>query len=246
LKQYDDFLEERSKIEIPSGDVARIRLLAKELALGVHRGLWERNLGLKYNSNTFGGTFDGLMTRRWGRRLSHHDIVLLNAHGFINLDNGITLTTAAFGLLEETEPNNVFVAYTHSNSSAFALLVVTKLQDSGQNAFCDMSLVPGEEWHPELEKQIKKCEYFIVLVGKDTRNSKPTIREITWALDNEKIVIPMWHNGFEFVDKEWEDVAENVVEAIQRKQAVVVQKESAAGYNAAIVELLTNRFGVTP
>ena len=41
MSELDKFLEERSKIPIPSGDVARIKLLAKELALGVHRGLWE-------------------------------------------------------------------------------------------------------------------------------------------------------------------------------------------------------------
>ena len=149
-------------------------------------------------------------------------------------------------LLEYPAPNNVFVSYKHSESSALALLVVKSLRIYGQNAFCDMSLAPGEDWHPELEKHIKKCEHFIVLVGKETRKSSATLKEVAWAIENKKIVIPFWHNEFEFKPEEWDGIAENVVNAIQRKHAVIVQKESAAGYNAAIAELLTNCFGITP
>ena len=149
------------------------------------------------------------------------------------------LTKAAFDLLQESPAYNVFVSYTHIESSAFALLLVTKLKHYGIQPFCDMSLIPGEDWHPELEKQIKKCKHFIVLVGKETRNSNPTLKEVKWAIKNEKIVIPIWHNEFELKVDEWKGVTKDVVNAIQRKHAVIVERESAAGYNTAITELLT-------
>ena len=85
-----------------------------------------------------------------------------------------------------------------------------------------------------------------MLVGKETRKSKATLKEVKWALENDKIIIPIWHNGFSLKRDEWADVDEDIVNAIERKHAVIVDRESAAGYNAAITELLTNRFGITP
>ena len=44
MSDLDKFLEKRGKILIPSGDVARIKLLAKELIMGVHRNLWSSTI----------------------------------------------------------------------------------------------------------------------------------------------------------------------------------------------------------
>lgn len=247
------FLEEREKFEIPSGDVARVKLLAKELALGVHRDLWPSTVTIfRGESILFRGALKDYEEHRWADDIPTRSFSLLQGHGYV--ETGLTangkrnyrLSQAAFDLLQEIPPFNVFISYTHQESSAFALLLITKLRQYGIQPFCDMSLVPGEDWHPELEKQIMKCEHFIVLVGKETRNSGPTIKEVKWALENKKIVIPIWHNGFKLKLDEWTRVNDDVVEAIERKHAVIVEKESAAGYNAAVTELLANRFGITP
>ena len=250
MSELEKFLEERSKIPIPNGDTAWVKLLAQELALGVLRELWDRqvnhndhvNIALTmflvkrwstfYESRKWGGLREALRAFGYYEEFSH-------------IDAG-KLTQAAFDLLLTAPSFNVFVSYTHRESSAFALLLVTKLPHYGIQPFCDMSLLPGEDWHPELEKQIKKCEHLIVLVGRETRNSGPTIKEIQWAIANDKIVIPIWHNGFEFKNEEWAAIDDDVVNAIQRKHAVIVQNESAAGYNAAVAELLSNRFGIMP
>lgn len=251
--ELDKFLEERSRVPIPSGDVARVKLLAKELALGVHKDLWDRATRIIYEyDHPIDSNQSKYLEVRWGDSLPTMWMAQLQGHGYMEDaynskgNRHDRLASAAFALLTEAPPYRVFISYTHKESSAFALLLVTKLKHYGIQPFCDMSLVPGEEWHPELEKQIKECEHFIVLISKETRNSDATLKEVTWALKENKIVIPIWHNGFEFKSDDWEGIDCAVVSAIQRKHAVIVQKESAAGYNTAIVELLTNRFGVTP
>ena len=250
-----EFIFEREENHlIPDTPVERVMLLAKELALGVHNGFWQRRLSTGRFAFIFSNDLKLFLEKRWGGADEYDEhLERLYGHGFLEEDWSRTsnsryekLSRDAFALLSEAPPYNVFISYTHEESSAFALLLVNKLQHYGIQPFCDMSIVPGEDWHPELEKQIKKCAHFIVLIGKETRNSGATIKEVRWALENEKIVIPIWHNGFELKSDEWRGKDEDVVNAIQRRHAVIVEKESAAGYNAAIVELLTNRFGVTP
>ncbi|MCY4537402.1 MAG: TIR domain-containing protein [Chloroflexi bacterium] len=259
MSELEKFIEERSNnYPIPEGPVEQVTLLAKELVLGVHKGFWVATLYI-IQSNTIGGEFVPIekelrqyLQHRWGDIHIGQWKRLLRGHGYLDdiiSTNGkpfTRLSRQAFALLSEAPLYNVFVSYTHRESSAFALLLVNKLQHYGIEPFCDMSLIPGDDWHPELEKQIAKCEYFVVLVGKETRKSCATLKEIKWALENDKIVIPIWHNGFRIERDEWTDIDEVIVNAIERKHAVIVDKESAAGYNAAITELLTNRFGITP
>ncbi len=249
LKQ---FLAKRSAVSIPGNYGRLVKLLAMEIAQGIHLNLWRPVIILVRQGEP--PRPDHAILRqfidvRWKDSIDSSFTNILWAHGYIAQTEHATVyrvTEKAMDLLEYPDPNNVFVSYTHSESSAFALLIVESLRKYGQNSFCDMSLVPGEDWHPALEEQIKKCEHFIVLVSKETRKSPATLKEVEWANENGKTVIPIWHNEFEFKPDEWEGVNEDVVNAIQRKHAVIVQNESAAGYNTAITELLTNRFGITP
>ena len=252
MSDLDKFLEERGQIPIPSGNVARIKLLAKELALGVHRELWHHtfwaDLGRRISVTSdlyryFEERWEATDVSFYLRLLQSHEYIVERPERRIGL---YKITRAAFDLLSETEPYNVFVSYKHSESSAFALLVVARLKEHGLMPFCDMALIPGEDWHAELEERIKESDHFIVLIGKKTLCSRSTLKEIRWALDYEKSITPIWHNGFTFAPKKWKGLDREITKVVQKKQAIEVTKESAGGYDIAIRELLTNRFGITP
>ena len=72
-----------------------------------------------------------------------------------------------------------------------------------------------------------------------------TVKEINWALDAKRTIIPIWHSGFDIDSEKWAELPADVMSAIQQTNAIRVTDESASGYNTAIVELL-NRFGITP
>ncbi len=203
----EEFISDREENHrIPDTPVERVMLLAKELALGVHNGYWQRRLSTGRFAFIFSNDLKLFLEKRWGGKDEYDEhLERLYGHGYLEEDWSRTsnsryerLSRDAFALLSEAPPYNVFISYAHKESSAFALLLVTKLKQYGIQPFCDMSLTPGDDWHPELEKQIKKCEHFIVLVGKEIRKSSATLKEVQWAIENGKIVIPMWHNGFEF------------------------------------------------
>lgn len=113
----------------------------------------------------------------------------------------------------------------------------------------------GDNWYDELHRRIRDCEYFIILLGRNTLKSQMTQQEIKWAIEyrdkpengdeDKKKIIPIWHGGFNVTHKRWQDVDQTVKDEISATNAIRVTDESASGYNTAIVELL-NRFGITP
>ena len=254
MTELDKFLEERSKIQIPSGEVARVKLLAKELALGVHRDLWPftfRATPFARGSIRAREELQQYFEVRWGTFLPSNNLQLLIGQGFI--DDSYTpkghryykLSRDAFKLLDEVEPHNIFISYRRLDSSALALLVLARLKEHSLVPFVDMALEAGGKWHADLEERIRDCDYFIILLGKDTLASPMTVKEIEWAIGYERTIIPVWHSGFDLNDERWAEVGQEVKDAIQQTNAIRVTDESASGYNTAIVELL-NRFGVTP
>ena len=249
MSDLDKFLEEREKIQIPDGDVARVRLLAKELARGVYKKLWKGTFFVnrgEYISRT--ELLYKYFEQRWEATddVSHY-LELLQGHGYIEKLNNSSyqLSNAAFELLREPEPYNIFISYKHSESSAFALLVLARLKQHGLVPFVDMALEAGGNWHAELEDRIKKCDYFIILLGKETLTSEMTVKEIKWAIEYKKTIIPVWHSEFDPSLDKWKNIDCKVKSAIKRTNAIRVLEESASRYNSAIVKLL-NRFGVTP
>ena len=270
----DKFLEERSKIPIPSGDVARVKLLAKELALGIHRELWDPIIIIVGSDTVVGeyhaitGCLDEYLERRWGDNNIGHKLHLLRGYGYIEDIHSASgrssprIAQSAFDLLDEIEPYNVFISYKRSESSALALLVLARLKEHSLVPFVDMALEVGGNWHADLEERIKACDYFIVLLGKETLSSPMTVKEVLWAFDSKRTIIPIWHNEFgqengfklrqhiEDMSGNWDDDGlrerkDEVHDVFRQTNAIIVQDESASGYNTAIVELL-GRFGVMP
>jgi len=249
--ELDKFLEERSRIPIPSGDGAWVKLLAKELAIGANRNLWSPRSILEFfagGAQALDGNSQAYFEQRWrGQDLDHLLEILLSQEYLVRPGNRSLpqLTTKAYDLVDEVERFNVFISYRRLDSSALALLVRARLKEHGVEAFVDMALEAGGNWHADLKDRIKQNDYFIILLGKETLSSPMTVKEIQWALEYERTIIPLWHSGFDIEDDKWRDIPADVKDAIQQTNAIIVHDESASGYNTAIVELL-NRFGVTP
>ncbi len=251
MTELDKYLEERSKFPIPAGDTAWVKLLAKELAIGSSRNLWSPQhilMSMAGGASAVDNNVRDYFHRRWNDYDLNHilDLLLVNEYFIKKESNQLpTLTLKAFELIDETEPYNIFISYKRSESSALALLCVCRLKAENLAPFVDMALEAGGNWHADLEERIRENDYFIILLGKDTLSSSMTVKEIKWALQYGKTIIPIWHSEFDLNSDEWKDVDESVKDAIQQTNAIRVTDESASGYNIAIVELL-NRFGVTP
>lgn len=250
MATLDQFLN--SLPGLSSNPARRIRMLAKELALGASLQLWDVDIEVRGNDvDAFAlipwdNTLKTYFERRWGHSEVQHHWKLLFANGYL-AKNGYfhRIQKPAFDLMDETEPDDIFISYKRSESSAFALVVLCRLKAHDKMPFVDMALEAGGNWHADLEERITGCDYFIILLGEDTLASEMTVKEISWALRAERMIIPVWHSGFDIGADKWSAITADVKDALQQTNAIRVTDESASGYNTAIVELL-NRFGITP
>lgn len=242
----DNFIAKTSARPLPTNPMARIKTLAKELAEGAVEGIWFPEIRLFRGEITGGYSEDNIrayLEARWQNKSPRMRFLVNNNYMIENGDH-LVLVKAAYDLLEEVEPANIFISYKRSESSAFALLVLARLKAEGLEPFIDLSLVPGENWQAGLQERIQKYDYLIALLGKETLKSEVCLQELTWALDAKLTIIPVWHNGFVYKADEWKLPVE-IDRLLASTHSIRVKEESALDYNNAIVELL-NRFGITP
>lgn len=151
---------------------------------------------------------------------------------------------SCFELLRNVPPATSFISYRRRESSAFALLVLARLKAQGIQAFVDMSIEAGADWEQTIREQIDRCDVFVMLIAPDTFNSPVIVRELQYAIQKGRTIIPVSHNGFDFY-QHVSELPEDLRNFLTTKNAIRVVEESAREYNAAVEELL-NRFGVTP
>lgn len=252
-ERVESFMQKVLRRPLPNDPVARLRVLARELAEGAFEKIWEPYIALVplegidettgHRKTTWiaGEAWKRYFDERWGD--DYPDLLLLQRAGY--LDQHYGLTQKAIALMEEAEPATIFISYRRRDSSAFALLVLKSLKEAGLNAFLDMTIQPGDDWHAYIREQIEAHDFFILLLGKHTLNSDVVRDEITWAIESKATILPIWHNGFVYSPEEGANLPTEINHVLQNTHTIRVLEESALAYNNAIVELL-NRFGITP
>ncbi|MBL8166378.1 MAG: toll/interleukin-1 receptor domain-containing protein [Anaerolineae bacterium] len=242
-EKFEQFMERVLARPLPQNPRSRVRILARELAEGATMGFWKTELMiLEGNLKTSLVPNLGIyLQRRWNNQQPQWD--LLEAQQYLDRrgDSIRWISPTAFELVNEAEPINIFISYRRKDSSAFALLILKTLKTSNLNAFVDIMLDPGEDWHEGLKERIQSYEHFVVLLGQATLTSEYVVKEIKWAQEAGCRIIPITHNGFKYEDQN----ASEIESLLKAKHTIPVLEESASGYNKALVDLL-NCFGITP
>ena len=270
-EKFEAFMQRVLQRLLPNNPMARVRTFVKELAEGATENLWKPAFSrysfqepeLKKRTNASGEeetyyspkitNVTNYIEKRWGfDNIPNLQLLVANEYfhqieeegGLFGHTYSFVLTRLAFDLLHEVEASTVFISYKRSESSAFALLINTQLKTESINSYLDMAIPVGDDWQKRIKDEIEKHDYFVFLIGKQSLSSDVVRQEITWAMQFGKVIIPIWHNGYEYKSGEFPLLPE-ADEVLKKTNAIRVLEESALAYNNAIVELL-NRFGVTP
>lgn len=222
--------------------VLRVKEYARDLAYGALMGWWNAELP---QSLTKGDALLDLHKTKWKDDPPHWD--LLVSFGYLVEPGGpgarrYILTPKSYELLETiARKTSVFISYGRKKSSAFALAIKYKLLSLGVTVFLDMDIELGDNWHARLERKIKECDYFVILLVPEVLGSQTLRKEIFWAKGSNRICIPIWHSNFSAsseIDPR-SDLSADLKEYIGRKNACIIDgDESALKYHEAIEKLI--------
>jgi hypothetical protein len=269
-EKFEQFMQRVIVRSIPNDLLARVKIFAKELAEGALENLWSTQLpeivSRRENEGLMGwdDNQSKYLIERWNSEQPQIDLLTsthyleriietyyensaytIDSQGREQSRIYYQITDKAFELLNEVPQSHIFISYRRKDSSAFSLLILKHLKENGLDAFVDMALVPGEDWHAGLKERIQRYDFLILVLGKETLSSKYVLEEVDWAMDAGLTIIPIWHNDFEYKSADWGNIPVKIDKMLQNTHAIRVREESTLDYNTAIVELL-NRFGVTP
>jgi hypothetical protein len=243
------FIHKTARRAIGFEGMARLRLFAQELAEGAVEELWKVQLPFEANGN--GPTpyqfdswaFNEYLRLRWSNNQPNWE--LLQTVGYIAIDKcSIQINASAFNLLDENDAPEVFISYRRKDSSAFALLVLNKLKQAGIDTFLDLAMQAGTNWQSHIRSEIQSRSHFVLLIGKGTLASEVVQREISWAIEANATIIPIWHNEYVHQPGQFR-LPPDIERVLRDSHSIRVLEESALAYNVALIELLS-QFGVTP
>lgn len=239
-------MENPLELPAPPNAINRVEALALDLAYGVVYCGWDPVFGSESGSNSIFHIqinpnvtikFVDYYRNKWSEPPS---VYLMQSFGYfdilskVNFQTNYLLTSKAFALLEHppTAPS-VFISYKRECSSAFALLVESKLKlrDSGISVFVDKLIKPGDDWSENIQTKIKESRYFICLLAPDTYTESEWVRkELDWAYEAGCKIISVFHDSAALNERYpvW----------LGKKQIIKVDFETAKHYESALDEIL--------
>jgi hypothetical protein len=197
----------RKPVPPPDKPIDRVRVLAQELADGAYAELWDTNFlapyelyGERRNEGRFvprDKNQGNYLSQRWNDNFP--DLALLVAKNYLDKTDSshFSITDLAFQLVQEAVTASVFISYSRRDSSALALLIRSRLREKGiSDAFIDMTIPAGADWEHRIRNEIKNSDSFILLLGKTSLLSVAVCKEILWASEYNRELIPIWHNKY--------------------------------------------------
>lgn len=252
--------------EIPSNPLARTRAFVREIALGAVYDYWAHDFhvfldvteGVTGWHNWSGGYTD-LVTEytevKWLKQMPFPSLLATLGytewHPQTRFEGRVELQRAAYDLIEAAATLPVFISYRNTDSSAFALLLLARMKALGLEPFLDVAgLRGGDDWDAKLRASIATSDYVVSLLGQTTLESDYVCTEIKIAADQNKRIIPVFHNGFtdahlrDLKSSSDMDIAD-VATILETRQGITIAQERARDYNAAVIDIL-NVLGIAP
>jgi ribulose-bisphosphate carboxylase large chain len=110
----------------------------------------------------------------------------------------------------------IFISYRRSCSWGLAKLIYDELTARGFDVFMDLEQIRGGDFPAKIYEEIEACDYFLPIFSRDTfcleRINKPgdwIRKEIEFALDKEKVIIPILAEGFKQPDDR--DIPQSII-----------------------------------
>ncbi|MCI0709894.1 MAG: toll/interleukin-1 receptor domain-containing protein [Chloroflexi bacterium] len=245
---------------LPRHPLSRAKAFVRDLAFGALEGHWGHGFGVywdntgRYEWDNWGPELPLLpayIEKKWNYLTPAPEplmsLSLMSGETISPNQGRYELTDKAYDLIDETQAVPVFISYANNPSSAFALLLVSRMKEAGLAPFIDISgLRGGDDWDDVLQSNVRESNYVVCLLGPGTLDSTYVRREIQLALDNNVRLIPVFHSGYSDADlRSARDGGDKLAGRLEGRQGIAVREERARDYNAAVIDIL-NALGISP
>ncbi len=118
---------------------------------------------------------------------------------------------------------DVFISYSRKDI-VFARRLYDSLEASGRNAWIDWEDIPySVDWWQEIRRALDEADSFVFIISPDSLASEVCNREITYARENNKRIIPIMHRDIDtaataavWTESEWGEIARENWDAVRR------------------------------
>lgn len=108
--------------------------------------------------------------------------------------------------------SRIFVSYRRGVSWGIAKKIADDLENLGATVFIDVDDIHEGKWEPQIKEHIERCDYFVVILAPRTLESEWVCKEIQYANERDKVIIPVLVDGFDFKIHEIPEVVKNMAE----------------------------------
>ncbi|MGC2238661.1 MAG: toll/interleukin-1 receptor domain-containing protein [Pyrinomonadaceae bacterium] len=103
-------------------------------------------------------------------------------------------------------PQEIFLSHS-SADKIFADSVVVTLRNHGVPVWYSQTNILGaQQWHDEIGKALKRCDWFVVILSPDSVKSMWVGRELSFALRDNKFnnkITPVLYKSCDYEDLSW-------------------------------------------
>jgi hypothetical protein len=134
--------------------------------------------------------------------------------------------------------SHIFISYSHKDKE-YVHKLHEALQNEGFDVWIDDRIDYGDKWLQAIEKNLDKCDAFIIVMSKNSYDSEMVQNEITRARDLEKQIFPLLLDGKNWLvvqSRQFVDVRDGSLpneKFYQRLETVTPRKNKKAEREAA-------------
>ena len=103
-------------------------------------------------------------------------------------------------------PKEVFLSHS-SNNLSMAISIVNTLRNHGVPVwFSPTNIMTAQQWHDEIGKALRRCDWFMILLSNATINSRWVKRELHYALSHNQYddhIMPVIIENCEYEELSW-------------------------------------------
>lgn len=89
---------------------------------------------------------------------------------------------------------HIFISYSRKDEE-YVNKLVDALENEGFDVWIDREMLTGAEWIRVINHKIDTCDAFVIVLTKDSKESKWVNRELLYALQEEKRIFPLLRQG---------------------------------------------------